>query len=173
MKLTGRMKLELMSLGLSDRAVLVIDSANRILAHYVTGELVKTYHVSLGEAGIGNLINSQKTPHGIHTVCEKVGEDEPAGAIFESRKATGEIWQPGDDRENLILSRILRLKGEVSGINEGPRVDSYERFIYIHGTNREDALGCKDVSHGCILMSNEDVINLYNKVQEGCVVIIS
>lgn len=173
MKLTGHMKLELFSLRLNDRPVLVVDSKNHIMAHYVQGKLATTYPVSLAKKGLGSLMDSEQTPFGIHTICEKYGEDAPAGTIFDSREPTGEIWQEGDDRENLILSRILRLQGEVPGVNKGPRVDSYERYIYIHGTNKEDAVGREDVSHGCILMTNEDVIRLYDKVQEGCVVIIS
>lgn len=173
MKLTGKMKVELMTLRLGDRPVLVIDSKNHLMAHYVKGTLAATYPVSLSKAGIGNLIDSEMTPHGIHTISEKIGDDQPLGTIFESRESTGEIWHEGDDRENLILTRILRLQGEVEGINKGPRVDSYERYIYIHGTNREEAVGRSDVSHGCILMTNEDIARLYDKVQEGCVVIIN
>ncbi len=173
MKLTGQMKVELMIHQFSDRHVLVVDTEKRILAHYVKYKLAATYPISTAKNGVGNLIDSEMTPHGIHTIAEKIGEDEPLGTIFESRKPTGKIWQKGEEGENLILTRILRLQGEVVGINKGPRVDSYERYIYIHGTNCEDDIGRKDVSHGCILMTNEDMATLFDKVQEGCVVIIN
>jgi len=173
MKFTGLMKLELLSLNLDFRHVLVVDAKNHIMAHYVGEKLAATYPVSLSAKGIGCLENSNMTPHGVHTICEKYGEDAPEGMIFENREATGEIWQVGDERDNLITSRILRLKGEIPGINKGPKVDSYDRYIYIHGTNREDAIGKTDVSHGCILMTNSDIIRLYDKVQEGCVVFIN
>jgi len=173
MKFNGHMKLELMSLNLDFRHVLVVDTTNHIMAHYVGEKLAATYPISTAEKGIGCIENSNMTPHGIHTICEKYGEDAPEGMVFVSREPTREIWQTGDERENLITSRILRLKGEITGINKGPRVDSYDRYIYIHGTNCEDAVGVKNVSHGCILMKNSDIIKLYDKVPEGCIVIIN
>lgn len=173
MKFTGQNKLELMSLNIDFRHVLVVDCSNKIMAHYVGEKLAATYPISTSAKGIGCIENSNKTPHGIHTICEKYGEDAPSGMIFESREATGEIYHESDTRENLITSRILRLTGAVPGINKGAKVDSYDRYIYIHGTNRESAIGLENVSAGCILMKNEDIIRLYDKVSEGCVVIIN
>lgn len=173
MKFTGLMKLHLLSLNIDFRHVLVVDTANKIMAHYVGEKLAATYPISTSSQGVGCIENSNMTPHGVHTICEKYGEDAPEGMIFESREATGEIWTEGEDRDNLITSRILRLRGEIPGINKGPRVDSYDRYIYIHGTNKESAIGLSNVSHGCILMKNNDIIRLYDKVQEGCVVIIN
>ncbi|MBC8423299.1 L,D-transpeptidase [bacterium] len=45
------------------------------------------------------------------------------------------------------------------------------RFIYIHGTNHENRIG-EAVSHGCIRMSNTDVIHLFQNVDEGDPVVI-
>jgi lipoprotein-anchoring transpeptidase ErfK/SrfK len=73
--------------------------------------------------------------------------------------------------ENLILTRILRLDGLEPGINKGEKIDSYARYIYIHGTNREDLIG-KPMSHGCICMRNNDIIELFDSVEEGTLVII-
>jgi len=50
-------------------------------------------------------------------------------------------------------------------------VDSEGRFIYIHGTNHEAEIG-SPVSHGCIRLSNTDVINLFDLVSEGDPVVI-
>jgi lipoprotein-anchoring transpeptidase ErfK/SrfK len=172
-KLSGQMKIELMMHRFNDRHVLVVDTERKILAHYVNHALAATYQVSTAKNGVGNLIDSEMTPHGMHTIAEKIGADQPVGTIFESREPTGKVWQEGDIGENLILSRILRLQGEVEGINKGPRVDSFERYIYIHGTNCEDDIGRKNVSHGCILMTNEDMVTLFDKVEEGCVVFIN
>ncbi len=173
MKFSGLNKLQLLSLNIDFRHVLVVDCSNKIMAHYVGEKLAATYPISTSAKGIGCIENSNMTPHGIHTICEKYGEDAPAGMIFKSREATGEIYTEDDTRENLITSRILRLKGEITGINKGPKVDSYDRYIYIHGTNMESTIGVKNVSGGCILMNNEDIIRLYDKVPEGCVVIIN
>ncbi len=173
MKLTGQMKLELLSLNIPKDQIIVVDTKQRILALYENEKLVTTFPVSTAKAGKGGLEGSLKTPYGIHTIVEKIGADQPLGTIFESREPTGETWEVGDDRENLILTRILRLAGTVVGINKGPRVDSYDRYIYIHGTNREDAIGREDVSHGCILMTNADMVELFELVKEQCVVIIN
>jgi lipoprotein-anchoring transpeptidase ErfK/SrfK len=50
-------------------------------------------------------------------------------------------------------------------------VDSYQRYIYIHGTQEEGLIGTK-ASHGCIRMFNNDVIDLYEKVNIGTKVYI-
>ena len=57
------------------------------------------------------------------------------------------------------------------GKNKGSGVDSYDRYIYIHGTHEEGLIGQK-ASHGCIRMFNQDVIYLYEKVKEGTKVFI-
>ena len=45
-------------------------------------------------------------------------------------------------------------------------MDSYSRYIYIHGTHEEGLIGQK-ASHGCIRMFNNDVIELFDMVSEG------
>ena len=71
----------------------------------------------------------------------------------------------------MITSRILRLKGLEENINLGGDVDSYQRYIYIHGTAHEDKIGEK-ASHGCIRMLNQDVIELFDICQEKMLVLI-
>ncbi len=154
MKFTGLMKLELLSLNLDFRHVLVVDAKNHIMAHYVGEKLAATYPVSLSAKGIGCLENSNMTPHGVHTICEKYGEDAPEGMKG--------IWCAF----HIPLTIVKTQKKCLSLI-------AIFRYIYIHGTNREDAIGKTDVSHGCILMTNSDIIRLYDKVQEGCVVFIN
>jgi lipoprotein-anchoring transpeptidase ErfK/SrfK len=48
------------------------------------------------------------------------------------------------------------------GKNKGENIDTYQRYIYIHGTNEEGMLGKKS-SHGCIRMGNSDIIDLCSK----------
>jgi lipoprotein-anchoring transpeptidase ErfK/SrfK len=67
---------------------------------------------------------------------------------------------------NLITSRILWLRGLETGVNLGGGVDTYKRYVYIHGTQREDRIG-EPLSAGCILMRNADVIGLYDEVRVG------
>ena len=65
-----------------------------------------------------------------------------------------------------ITTRIFWLEGLEPGVNKGPGVDTYERYIYLHGTAREDELGSPG-SHGCVRMSNADAARLSEIVQEG------
>lgn len=129
------------------------------------------FPVSTSARGRGNRVNSFQTPTGIHAVAEKIGTGSPKYTIFRDRISTGRIRQPGEDTENMILTRIVRLRGLESGINVGPGIDSYDRYIYIHGTNREDEIG-RPFSHGCVCMKNDDVLHLFDLVWEGMIVII-
>ncbi len=65
-----------------------------------------------------------------------------------------------------MLTRIMWLSGLESGFNRLGNVDTMQRFIYIHGCPDEDELG-KPGSHGCIKMSNTDVIDLFDRVAVG------
>jgi lipoprotein-anchoring transpeptidase ErfK/SrfK len=47
----------------------------------------------------------------------------------------------------------------------GPGVDSYQRYIYIHGTNQEQRLG-RPASHGCIRLGNDDMLALFRRVRQ-------
>jgi lipoprotein-anchoring transpeptidase ErfK/SrfK len=66
----------------------------------------------------------------------------------------------------LITSRILRLRGLEIGKNCGKGRDSYDRYIYIHGSNHEDRIS-QPFSGGCVEMLNADVIELFDQVDEG------
>jgi lipoprotein-anchoring transpeptidase ErfK/SrfK len=51
-------------------------------------------------------------------------------------------------------------------------VDSYARYIYVHGTNHEDKLG-QPQSGGCVLVEARDLIELYDEVRVGDQVMIT
>ena len=127
--------------------------------------------------GVGSLANSYKTPPGWHKVVRKIGDNEPWGRVFRARGATAQVWQPGDDtEEDLVLTRIFILDGLEPGINKGRDaqgrvVDSRERYIYIHGTNDETRLG-QPVSQGCVRVSNEAAIALYDFIPVGTLLYI-
>jgi len=70
-----------------------------------------------------------------------------------------------------VTSRILWIDGMEKGINKGDGIDSYKRYIYIHGTSEEGRIG-QPASHGCIRMRNKDVIDLFNGVSIGTFVLI-
>ncbi len=66
----------------------------------------------------------------------------------------------------MITTRILRLKGLEKGVNSGGQVDTYDRYVYVHGTNHEERLG-KPASSGCLQMGNEDIAELFDLLPEG------
>lgn len=154
---------------------LVIDVATQAAILCRGGEPVQEYPVSTAARGTGCRNDSYQTPTGLHRIAEKHGDDQPPGMIFEGRVATGRIAaiEHGDKDTglDLITSRILWLDGMEPGLNRGNDVDSYARYIYLHGTNEEGRLG-KPVSHGCIRMSNRDIIALYGQVDVDTPVII-
>ena len=139
--------------------------------------VIKTYLISSSKYGEGSKVNSFKTPLGKHVVKRKIGKDMPLGARFIGRIFSGEIYPIYDSdqvlvEDDVVQSRILWLDGLEDGINKGEGVDSYSRYIYIHGTPEEWLLGEK-ASKGCIRMSNKDVIELFNLVEEGIPVTIN
>ena len=136
----------------------------------------KSYLISTALKGIGQNKNSFQTPIGTHYIRAKIGKDLPPLSIFEARRPTGRIWNKEDaeshPNHDWILSRILWLSGKEFGINRLGNSDTMQRYIYIHGTHDEDKLG-NPVSHGCIRMSNNDVIELFNLIPIGTIVNIN
>lgn len=138
-------------------------------------KVVKKYPVSTSSYGIGNKFNSNQTPLGLHTIKRKIGDDVPFGGLFYSRVYSGRVSSIYTNKEKSltddVTSRILWLHGEETGINRGRDIDSYKRYIYIHGTSEEGYIG-EPASHGCIRMKNSDVIELFESVDEEVPVII-
>jgi UDP-N-acetylmuramate--alanine ligase len=133
----------------------------------ITGQ----FDSSTSRFGTGIRENSFKTPPGIHRISEKIGYGAPPGRIFRDRIDTRTDWDGSSGEDNLVLTRILRLEGLEQGVNRGPGVDSCERCIYIHGTNREDLVGTP-LTHGCLALGNADVVRLFDAVPEGTLVYI-
>ena len=136
---------------------------------YENRELSRTYQVSTSAKPPSNQRNSLGTPRGLHVIAERVGGGQPPGMVFRSRVPLGhhfrELSSEENDR-NLITTRILWLRGLEPGFNAGGNVDSYERYIYIHGTNHEDRIG-RPASGGCVLLRNLEMLDLYERVRTG------
>lgn len=153
------------------KKILCVDIQAQTMSLYENFIFDREWRVSTSRFGIGNKENSYMTPLGLHRIEEKIGDGAELYSIFRSRINTGEICDMKTDEENLILTRILRLRGLEEGVNVGEGIDSYDRYIYIHGTSREDLIG-QPMSHGCVCMCNEDIINLYDLVEVGTLVYI-
>jgi hypothetical protein len=156
-----------------DRLGLWVSAARQQLVGIEKGRIAFVYTCSTAEKGLGSTENSFQTPLGWHLIDERIGDGLPKGAVLVSRRTTGEVWKPGDETvKDLVLSRILWLRGLEEGKNRGPGIDSHDRFIYIHGTPAEHRLG-RPASMGCIRLSNDDVISLYEVVKTGTRVFIT
>ena len=128
------------------------------------------YPVSTALAGHGQAMGSGCTPLGAHKVRAKIGDGQPLGAVFVGRRPTGEVYSPelaqAFPSRDWILSRILWLSGCEVGKNRLGRVDTMRRFIYIHGTPDTEPMG-QPLSHGCVRMRNDDVIDLFSRIEVG------
>jgi lipoprotein-anchoring transpeptidase ErfK/SrfK len=158
-------------IGTAPNRYLLVDTAAQTLSVIEKNTAVKKYPVSTSRYGVGNRENSFMTPPGVHRVSEKFGHNAPAGRIFRDRIDTGEDFRPGDPADCLVLTRILWLEGLEDGVNRGTGIDSHERYIYIHGTSNEEAIG-RPASHGCVCMRNSEVVELFDSVEEGTIVLI-
>lgn len=144
--------------------------------YLIENSIIKaSYPISTSKYGEGSIENSFKTPLGEHSIKEMIGEEAEINTIFTSRintKRSATIIDQFEDTDNdYVTSRIMWLDGEEEGFNKGGNVDSYRRYIYIHGTHEEGLIGTK-ASHGCIRMFNYDVIELFNLVNIGTKVLI-
>jgi lipoprotein-anchoring transpeptidase ErfK/SrfK len=162
---------------LLDKASIVVDISEQKLylyeGHQATADnLVESYPVSTSKYGIGSRAGSNKTPLGRHFIKDKIGAGAQERMIFKARRPTGSLAEiDAKGVGDLVTSRIMWLKGLEPGKNSGRGVDSYKRYIYIHGTAEEYKIG-EEASHGCVRMYNRDVIDLFDRVKEGTKVYI-
>lgn len=150
--------------------VLIAELGEKILVHWEGGEAVARYPVSSGKRPRSCKADSLGTPWGLHAVAARHGDGEPEGMVFIGRKATGQRWMDRQDagpgQKTLVTTRILRLRGLEPGLNAGPGIDSHDRYIYIHGTNHPEQFP-ENLSAGCLLMRDADLIALFEAVPEG------
>jgi lipoprotein-anchoring transpeptidase ErfK/SrfK len=125
------------------------------------GALLATYPISTSKFAIGDVPGSRGTPLGELEVAQKIGGGAPLGAVFKSRRRTGEILPPDAPGRDPIVTRILWLRGK-----EAQNRNAYGRYIYIHGTAEERSIGTP-ASYGCIRMRSRDVAQLYDVVGWG------
>ncbi|MCZ8154122.1 MAG: L,D-transpeptidase [Rhodobacteraceae bacterium] len=134
---------------------IIINPSQRVL-HYVTGKnQAIRYGISVGRAGFewaGTAIVSEKKPWPTWT--------PPAEMIARDPKlAKWKDGQPGGPT-NPLGARAIYLT--TNGVDYGYR---------IHGTPEWRSIG-RNASSGCIRMINQDVIDLYNRIQGGEKVVV-
>ncbi|SNR89037.1 L,D-transpeptidase [Pseudomonas segetis] len=152
-----------------------ISIADQRLYGFADGRLLLRLPVSTALNGVGEQNGSGCTPRGRHQVRAKIGAGLPLAAVLRGRRWTGEIWSaalaeafPGRD---WILTRILWLSGCEPGRNRMGNVDTFRRYIYLHGTPDTEPMG-KPLSHGCIRLRNVDIEQLFPQVPVNCALVI-
>lgn len=147
-----------------------IDVAQQQLHLMRSGAIERSYAVSTALNGVGEVRGSGCTPRGQHRIRAKVGVGCAPGTVFVGRRATGEVYSPAlaaqHPGRDWILSRILWLDGCEPGVNRGGAVDTLRRFIYLHGCPDGLPMGVP-ASHGCVRMTNVDVMDLFDRVEVG------
>lgn len=130
----------------------VVDSDNKFLYYVLPGGKAMRYGVAVGEeaqawSGIAKVGRMEEWPPWIPTP----GEQQRLGPL--PTFVTGGPHNPMGARGMYLYS------------------NNRDTLYRIHGTNQPEYIGTA-VSSGCIRMTNEDTIDLYNRVKIGTMVIV-
>jgi hypothetical protein len=147
----------------SDHRILV-SVADQSLALYHRETLLGRFPISTSRFGLGDRPGSRATPLGRLEVAKKIGAGAPLGAVFKSRRQTGEVLRPDAPGRDPIVTRIIWLKGL-----ELRNRHAFSRCIYIHGTPEERNVG-HPASFGCVRMKSVDVLRVFNAIGVGATV---
>lgn len=101
-----------------------------------------------------------------------------AGIVNVGRKKEWPTWTPPPE----MVARDPKAAKYAGGMPGGPDNPLGARALYlfegnqdtiyrIHGTNEPWSIGL-DISSGCIRMNNDDVVDLYNRIEVGAKVIV-
>lgn len=154
---------------------LLIDVPTQQLFYLLNGKCFKIYPISTAKNGVGERRGSEKTPRGWHIIRAKIGQACPINTIFVGRRPLEEIYLPQLEAKypnrDWILTRILWLSGLEHGKNRLGECDTMRRYIYIHGCPDSKPMRVP-LSHGCIRMHNQDIIELFDLIPSGAKVFI-
>lgn len=128
------------------------------------------YRISTSRFGIGQVMDTNRTPLGLHRIAHKAGGGWPVGVVLVNREPVGFTWQ--GQPHAAIAHRVLWLEGLEPGWNRGGNVDTLERCIYVHGVGNELTLG-RPASRGCIHLAARDLMPLYDRLPVGTLVWIA
>lgn len=154
-----------------DLDLLHISIADQTLYGFHAGHLSLRLPISTALNGAGERNGSGCTPRGLHQVRAKIGSALPEGAVLRGRRWTGEVWSPDLHAQfpgrDWILTRVLWLSGLEPGRNRLGSVDTFRRYIYLHGTPDSEPMGVP-LSHGCVRLRNDDMLALFERVPVHC-----
>lgn len=142
--------------GASGPPKFVVDISTQSMKAVVGGNIVLNVPVSTSKYGVGSTPGSKKTPIGRHQIVTVfVGEPIKDGFVtkFTARVPAGKVKI---NRGSAITSLVLTLKGL-----ETRNRTSWNRRIYIHGTQDERSIG-EPSSEGCVRITNKAAFTIYN-----------
>ena len=143
---------------------ILVSVADQSLALFHKERLLGRYPISTSRFGLGDRPGSRATPLGRMEVAKMIGEGAPLGAVFKSRRRTGEVLRPDAPGRDPIVTRIIWLKGL-----QPQNRHAFARCIYIHGTPEERNVG-HPASFGCVRMKSVDVLTVFNAIGVGATV---
>src|ERR1700720_2503169 len=143
---------------------ILVSVADQRLALYHKEKLLGRYPISTSRFGLGDRPGSRATPLGKMEVAKMIGDGAPLGAVFKSRRRTGEVLRPDAPGRDPIVTRIIWLKGL-----EPQNRNAFARCIYIHGTPEERNVG-HPASFGCVRMRSVDLLTVFNAIGVGAAV---
>ncbi len=131
---------------------IVVDTDNKFLYYVLPNDKAIRYGITVGEeaqawSGIAKVGRKEEWPPWIPTV----GEQARLGPL--PAYVTGGPQNPMGARGLYLYS------------------GGKDTLYRIHGTNQPEYIG-QAISSGCIRMTNEDVIDLYNRVKVGTMVVV-
>jgi lipoprotein-anchoring transpeptidase ErfK/SrfK len=156
--------------------------STRVATRYDTREKPGTivvdpanYHLYLVQGG------GQALQYGVGVGREGFGWS--GAAIVHSKQEWPDWYPPREmlERKPEIAKAMVQMQGGM-GMPGGPENPLGARALYlwqgnkdtlyrIHGTNEPDTIG-QNVSSGCIRLLNQDVVDLYDRVQVGSRVVV-
>ena len=146
-----------------------VDTKHQQLFLYEGDAVIATYSVSTSKNGLGEIQGSERTPRGWHCIEKKIGDGVEINTVFVGRVPTGDVYTldlaAQHPTRDWILTRILWLSGLEEGKNKGGNVDTFSRYIYIHGFPDHIPID-RPLSHGCVRMRNVDVLVLFGTVPD-------
>jgi lipoprotein-anchoring transpeptidase ErfK/SrfK len=131
---------------------IVVDTDARYLYYVLAGGKAIRYGVTVGEealafSGVAKVGDKREWPSWV-----------PTAEIKKRIPGTPDFVGPGPHNPMGARALYLYQKGK-------------DTLYRIHGTNQPEYIG-HGISSGCIRMTNEDVIDLYNRVKHGAVVVV-
>ena len=153
-----------------------VDKSDHILSIRFNGRVLKSYHVELGDGGIGDkkVSGDHKTPEGTFSITEK-SILSPADQYLGSRWMR--LGYPNIEDASRGLEQGLIDKATydsiVYAVNNGltpPQRTALGGGVGIHGGSTPE-LG-SDWTWGCVGLTNKDVEDFYNYVSVGTKVTI-